>query len=192
MEENFNIIPESLPSESHVASLGGEGTVENVAIPLNELSSLLGKEFKDAETAKKAIKDTFSFVGKREEDFNKKLEEIKNSVPQGNYITKEQYETDMFYKDNPNLVGVREIVDNYAKAKGTTVREVVNDPALKSVLEKVQGYEETQKVKTVLESNPRIQASQDKLTQANEAVKSGNSGLAEELAAKAVMDVLSR
>lgn len=193
--EDFDITDETLTQdtvETDVGSGAGESAVETVTepvIPLSKLKETLGKDFSDPDTALKSIKDTYSYVGKvgqvakEKEELQKKLAETA-----GNYITKDQYDADMFYKDNPVYAANRDLIDSVAKAKGIHVREAVNDPSLKATLEKVQGYEEVQKSKSVLQSNPRIAASTDKLAKAKEMAVPGNTDAAAALAAQAVME----
>lgn len=189
--ENFDITDPSLTQDTVVTDVGsGDGataveTGTEPSIPLSKLKETLGKDFSDPETALKSIKDTYSYVGKAGQEKAALEQKLKDT---GNFVSKDQYETDMFYKDNPNLAASRDLIDSVAKAKGVSVREAVNDPSLKSTLEKVQGYEEVQKSKSVLQSNPRIAASTDKLSKARDLASAGKSDEAGYLAAAAVLE----
>lgn len=187
MEEE-NITTETLPDENVVAdelvSADGEEAVSDVAqsISLKELKEILGKDFKDKASALKSVKDTYRFVGKKVE--------APKAIDESRFISREQYEQDMFYSKNPGLdkPEMRTIIDSLAKAKGISNRDVVETPEFKSVYEKVKGYDESQGLKTVLATNPRLVASKDKLTQAGEAANLGRKDAAENLATQAVME----
>jgi hypothetical protein len=182
MEEE-DITLETLPDELELGLADGGEAVSNVSesISLKELKEVLGKDFKDKESALKSVKDTYRFVGKPKE--TPKVDESK-------FISKEQYEQDMFYSKNGSFdkPEFRSIIDSIAKAKGISHRDVVELPEFKSIHEKVKGYDENQGLKTVLSTNPRLVASKDKLTQANEALRAGKKENAENLAVNAVME----
>jgi hypothetical protein len=138
-------------------------------LTLAELNQLTGREFPTRESALKSIKDTYSFVGQRKEDIEKEiLGKLGGTVEKTDSVAKELEEMrkERFFDKNPQYASpeVRELI---TKLGGNPV-EVVESPAFKAVFEKVQGYEESQKLKTVLDSNPRLASSVDKLTQARE------------------------
>lgn len=150
---------------------------------LDELNGFLGKSYPSKEAALKSIKDTFSYVGKKKEDVAKEISPDK-------FITKEQYENDMFYAKNQqyNNDNIREVIDAMAKSKGITIQEVVNSDSFKNIFTSVQGYNENQKLKSVLETNPRLNATKSAFTEAHKAAQAGKSDVAESLITKAVMD----
>lgn len=174
-------------ADSDIATSSVEETVSAVsqntadALSLTELNALLGKNYPTKEAAMKSVKDTFSFVGKK----------VEPKIDPSQFISREQYESDMFYSKNPELNSpeIKEIIDAMAKAQGVKPQDVVNKDSFKAVFSKVKGYDESQNVRSVLESNPRLSSSRDSLTQAREESAKGNSLKAEELAVKAVMDV---
>lgn len=173
-------------ADSDIATPAVEETVSAVspntaeALSLTELNNLLGKNYPTKEAAMKSVKDTFSFVGKK----------VEPKIDPSQFISREQYETDMFFSKNTEYSSpeVRKIIDAMAKADGLKPQDVVNSDTFKAVYTKVRGYDESQSLKSVLESNPRLSSSRDTFTQAQEAVKTGNTAKAEELAVKAVMD----
>lgn len=57
------ITQETLTDVVDVATTDGGSADEAGSISLGELSKVLGKEYKDAETALKSVKDTFNYVG---------------------------------------------------------------------------------------------------------------------------------
>jgi hypothetical protein len=196
MNDEENITLESLSDESQLNSADDNRTVGNVAhegnasaeeLTLGELNSRLGKDFKDKETALKALKDTFSFVGKRKEDIEKEVLARVSNNQSTESITKELAEMrkERFFDKNPDLAPFRQA---YEKVGGSP-EEFFNSEAFKPLIEKAKGYDESQKLRTVLESNPRLASSKDSLTKANDLKKAG--GRQEDyetLVARAVLD----
>lgn len=155
------------------------------ALSLNELNSYLGKNFKDKESALKSLKDTFSYVGKKTEDITPKIDP-------NQFISREQYETDMFYSRNAeySTPEVREVIDAMAKAKGMSPKDVVNSDTFKAVFSKVKGYDDSQSLRSVLETNPRLASTRDSFTKGAEHLQSGNKDAGEALITKAVLESL--
>lgn len=186
-----------LPDDVHVASAdgagaGGSAATQDFVIRASDLKQALGKDFKDGETALKALKDTFSYVGKAGQ-IEKEYQELKSkagsvtSTPVDGELAQQVKEMreDLWFEKNPQYKSVRPII----KKMGNDPHSVVESPEFKEFFPKVQGYEETQKLKTVLESNPRLASSSDKITKAREiANKRGRQGEAGELATKSVME----
>lgn len=190
MDENEFIITDDITDEepTNVASAVSEVTDSQAQtdpnkMSLDELNSFLGKSYPSKEAALKSIKDTFSYVGKKKEDVAKEISPDK-------FITKEQYENDMFYARNQqyNNDNIREVIDAMAKSKGITIQEVVNSDSFKNIFTSVQGYNENQKLKSVLETNPRLNATKSAFTEAHKAAQAGKTDIAESLITKAVMD----
>lgn len=198
MENEDNNTYDFLLDESGNTNVGSAGDKEAVsqsdntaqtidAMSLDDLNKTLGKDFKDKATALKAIKDTFAYVGKKKEDV---VKEVKQEIDPSAFISKDQYERDMFYSQNSeyNNPEVREVIDSMSKAKGVSPREVVNSEAFKKVYEGFKGFNESQKLKTVLETNPRLAGTTTKLGEAKQAMTSGSKEAGERLATEAVMD----
>lgn len=120
------------------------------ALSLEELNKLTGKNFTTKDSALKAISDTFSFVGKKKETV---AEELKTT---GEYISRKELDTEFFYKENQTATANRKIVDAFASANKMSAREAYNSPELKSLLEKAKGYDDSQSVKSVIETNPKL------------------------------------
>ncbi len=189
MEQEY-ITPETLGGAdlTDVAASPVKETVSAVtpntaeALSLDELNSFLGKNYKDKDSALKSLKDTFSYVGKKSEDLTPKIDP-------NQFISREQYERDMFYSQNPELAKpeIKKLIDAMAKADGVSPKDVVESDTFKAVFSKVKGYDESQSLKTVLESNPRLASTRDSFSQAQEAMKTGNKAVAEELITKAVL-----
>lgn len=190
-ENNFNdtsvTLPEANAVENGTVASAGAETVERVAVQatpesltLEELNSTLGKRFKDKESALKALKDTQEFVGTRKSD----LEALASSQAEGIKQEMRQLKENLFYKDNPKYAPYRATISKL----GSNPEEVVASAEFKSFLDKAVSYDESQNLKTVLSSSPRIQGSTNKLTQAREAIKQGNYDAANAAIAKAVME----
>lgn len=179
--EPEDIIPEPQPDETHVISPDDKGTVGNVSdannLILDELNSLLGKNFKDKATALKSVKDTYSYVGKRKEDITKELSSGTENV------TKElkEIKSNMFFDKNPDYVQYRSLMEKM----GDNPVDVANMPEFKGIFEKAVGYDKNQNLKSVLVSNPRLAMSKDNLTKAREATSVDER---ERLATQAVLD----
>lgn len=177
-------------ADSDIASSSVKETESTVStdaassLSLAEINSALGKNFTNKDAALKSFKDTFSFVGKKMEP----------TVDPSQYISRDQYETDMFYTKNPEFekAGVRSIIDSMAKSEGKRPSEVVNMDSFKTIFSKVKGYDESQNMRSVLETSPHLASSRDSMTRAREAVKSGDKAGAEALAVKAVMDSMMK
>ncbi len=159
-----------------------QAQVENLS--LDELNRYLGKNYPNKDSALKSLKDTFSYVGKKKETV------VKEAFDENKFISREQYEEDMFFSRNPEYTTpeMKEIIKSMAKADGIRPSDVVEKDSFKKVFGAVKGYSESQNLKSVLETNPRIAQTKSLLKEAQEAKMSGNKVLAEELATKAVMD----
>lgn len=189
MEDTIDITSETLTGgETNVAPSVVKETVGTAPAPaadqlsLEEINRQLGKNYKDKDAFLKSIQDTFSYVGAKKET-------IVKDIDTSQFISREQYEKDMFYSQNPELnkKEVRTVLDAMAKANGVSVKEVAESEDFKSLFGKVKGYEESQSIKTVLETNPRIAAQQDSFQRAGELIKAGNRDQAESLIARAVL-----
>jgi hypothetical protein len=175
-----NITPDTLPDGSQLNPAGVDGAVGNGtgtgtapaqqmdALSLAEINNLLGKTYPSKDIALKSIKDTFSYVGKPREAIEK---EVRASVQQDDRISKLAQELEIerkerFYDRNPQYAdpSIRKIIDTI----GGNPVDVVNREEFKNVFEKVSGYDKSTKLKTVLESNPRMVSSRDNLTKARD------------------------
>jgi len=190
MEEENITSEESLASDEDVASLDGEEAVESVGIK-DVLSEALGKEFKDDESALKAVKDTFKYVGKAGQEkkaLEQKIQALEGKssgeVAQEIESLKKVFGESQFYSDNPEYKPYKEIISKF----GENPAEVIKSDDFKSLYSKVKAYDDSENTKSVLQSNPRLGKITDKMSQAREAVKSGNMQEAETAAVSAVLD----
>lgn len=192
------ITPNTLPDGGDVAPADGQGADQNGNISLEDLQSVLGKEFRDKETALKSVKDTFNYVGdvgkvknlfaeakqRLNTDDNgvlEALQKVMDQQPQGEaqpqapadaFITREQYQEDMFFSKNPNLEETRDLLtalkDSADESYAMTWSDFVKTESAKKVIDTFAGYQEVQAKKSVLESNPRLGAASDKLANAQQ------------------------
>ena len=167
LEEIIN--PEGQLDVSQLNTPNPEGTVSNVVaegLTLSELNATLGKNFPTKEAALKSFKDTYSYVGKKVDDIKREvMSDVKNDErlnQLANELAEERKER--FYDRNPNYASLRSVIEKM----GTSPAEVVNSAEFKEIYEKISGYDESQKLRTVLESNPRLSSSRDSLAKARE------------------------
>lgn len=179
MEEDNNTL-DALGDDAQLTPAPADGTVSTNPSPesltLEELNSILGKNFKDKATALKSVKDTYSYVGKRKEDIVKEV----SGNTEG--ISKElkEIKENMFFEKNPNFAPYRSAFNKV----GGNPEEFFNSPEFKPIFEKANGFDENQKLKSVLVSNPRLAQTKDALTKARE---STNQEEREALVAQAVL-----
>lgn len=160
-----------------------EATKDNFGeMSLKELNEYLGKNYPNKESALKSIKDTFSYVGK-------KIEKA-TDVDESKFISKEQYERDMFFSKNPDYdkPSVKTVLEAISKSQGLSIVDAAQTEAFKEVFGAVKGFSESQQLKSVLESNPRLASTKSKLSQANDAQNKGDLESARTLATKAVLE----
>lgn len=177
-EDNTNLDALSDESQLNSADAGqvvsDESTQE--ALTLKELNELTGKNYKDKTTALKSLKDTYSFVGKRKEDIIKEL----GGANEGIVNELKTIKDNMFYDKNPEYAPYRKVMEKM----GTNPVDVANSEEFKGIFEKAKGFDENQKLKSVLVSNPRLAQTKDSLTKAREAT---NSDDRDRFAAQAVL-----
>lgn len=220
------VIPrESLPDEPHVSSTDGEGA-DDSRITLESLNETLGKDYKDVDTALKSVKETYSFIGKRD-DLRQSLEKVMEATgqdeqtilnnlqslmsqpdeakveapaePANNFdpdsvIPKSQYLEDRFFDKNPDYEAIKGIIKplkNTSEYQNMTWDEFKETDTVKNVFETYSVANEAQSKKSVVESNPRLGAAADKMSQARQAMNEGNQMAAKESAVSAVTDLLT-
>lgn len=170
------------PEES--ASKTAEAPSNFNGMSLQEMNDYLGKNYPSKEAALKSIKDTFSYVGKKKESV------VKEALDEDRYISREQYEKDMFFSKNPDYSSdsVKKVLESISKAEGISITDASQTEAFKEVFGAVKGFSESQNLKTVLESNPRIASTKNNLSKAKEAIRNGDPETARSLATKAVLE----
>lgn len=183
MEPN-NTTGTPLPDASQLNAAGGtpavgtaptttQGTAPSTdAMSLKEINATLGKDFKDVPTALKAFQDTFSFVGKRKEDIKSEvLAEIQKSDRTNELSTElKAIRTERFFEKNADYD--KPEIRKFIEATGQEPAAVITTPEFKSIFDKVVEHDKSVKLRTVLESNPRLASSRDSLTKAQELASS--------------------
>ncbi len=196
MDED-NITQDGNAGEPQLSPSAPEGAVSSVAkdqadsLSLAELNRLTGKQFPTKESALKSITDTFSYVGKKREDVANEVKAELGASQATDKLAKELEEMrkERFFDRNPKYAepSVRKLIERL----GGQPDQVVNSDEFKAVFDKVSSYDESQKLKTVLGSNPRIAASRDSLAKAREISATRQEGTSDEvssLVANAVKD----
>lgn len=188
--DNKDITPDTLPDE------GGEGAVDTTeetsdvvskketmeALSLEDLNKHLGKDFKTKDAALKALKDTFSYVGKKEENVEKELREK-------GFMTREELENEFFFRDNPQHSGNQDILRAIAKDQGISLAKAAQTESYKKLYEASAKYEEFQSSQSVMDSNPRIAEQKERLEGVRELALKDKDAAAQE-AARIVLDSL--
>lgn len=179
-------MPEDNPVVPVPAAQATEGNthVEGTTLTLDQLNSELGTRYQTVEAAVKGLKETKNYVGKVGQEA--KSQEVDTSK----FVSKDQYEQDMFYAGQPKLAPYKEIINARAKELGIRPAEAVaNDAALKTTLEKLSGYDETESAKSVL-MTPRLGQVTDNMAKAQDAASKGDYGSANLAATRAVLDLM--
>lgn len=174
------------PEEEGVANVeDASQELQEDVLDLDSLNTELGTNYSSKEEAVKGLKNLQSFVGAKEEKVSEKV------IDEGKFVSKEQYDEDMFYSQNPDLDPYKEIISARATALGMSPKDAVaKDDVLKENLEKLRGYDDTEKAKSVLMSNPRLGQVTDNIKVGQEAAAKGDYVAAEAAATKAVMDAI--
>jgi hypothetical protein len=192
-------------AEQNVPAADGGAAVSEEVVELKDLlGTALGKTFPNNEAALKAVTDTFSYVGeygkvrpvlkqlqdKFGADYLTKIMETTNQ-PQdaGNFVTKEELATERFFTKNPDYEAHRSVIEAFAKTSGKSLAEAVDLPEIKSLMDKAKSYDEMEKSKSVLQTNPRLGVATDNISKAKEAQKAGDTATAESLAVAAVLEL---
>ena len=183
-EEDLTI--DTQPSGSEVA-VGNEGVAD---MSLKELNEHLGKDYPDKETALKSIKDTFSYTGKRKEDIKDELlSELKKSDNDDRITKLENMLLEAnFYAENPQYKPYKDVITKF----GGNPSEAIKDPVFQSTFKKVSAFDETEKSRSVLHSNPRLGRITDKITEAKTALTGGDTQKANDAAVDAVLSAFEK
>jgi hypothetical protein len=163
MEDNHNqtSLPESLGGESD-----GGGSVSDVSIAA-AISKATGKSFTSDEQALKSVADTFKYVGAKI-DAAKPVEKIVEApVDTSKFVSREQYETDTFFANNPDLKQFQPVLSALkSQNPDKSFDDLIGMDSVKPIIEKASAYDKQEKTRSVLQSNPRLGAVSDKITQA--------------------------
>jgi len=172
----------------------GEGNVDASALTLDQLNTQLKTQYKTMDEAVKGLVETKNYVGKAG-TVEKELNALKENLgaSDGEFITKDQYEQDLFYSKNSDLEPYKDIINARAKDLGVRPADAVNDDAsLKQTLEKLRGFDSTENAKSVLMSNQRLGQVTDDMEKAQEAQQKGDMRGASDSAVKAVLSSFTK
>jgi len=212
----------TVPDASQLsAAVGGDnGSAETLEIR-DYVNRLWGTNYADNDAAEKGLVETKAYVGKvgqvlpffdkaKEKGIpTSKIFEAMDNVVNGaaqpspiqisetdKFATKEQVaklQADIFYRDNPAVAPYRQAIDEFASATGKTQAEVITMEAFKNLIEGAKGFDEVQKAKSVLQTNPRLGVATDTLTKAQDALKNNApQSVVADLAVKAVMETFAK
>jgi hypothetical protein len=174
----------SLADAAHVTAADGGATVDSSTLSLTELNSFLGKSFTDKDTALASLKETFSFVGKRQADIERDVR-AKLATEAGKTADPDlkaevsSLRDRVFFSENPQFKGYESII----RKMGSDPAEVVESPEFKSVFEKGKVADEVSQTRSVVASSARVGQSAS-VTQ--EAVKIANATGSTEATAEAL------
>jgi len=215
--ENLNP-DESLPGGDDITPADGIGSESSVVELKDIMKQALGKEFPDNDTALKSLKDTYGFVSKagwhkkaidavaqaKNLDEKGAVQYIMETLTQepkpiaeipkepaidpNKFVSREEYDKEMFFSKNQDYEPYKEVISNLQKATGKPLNEIVQMEAVKTLFDKAKAHDETEKTKSVLMSNPRLGAVQDKITQAKDKLSAGDHVGAKADAVAAVID----
>lgn len=166
------IIPDGQLGEPQLSPSNPDGTApvapDQSNLSLEDLNKLLGKSFPTKEAALKSVKDTFSYVGKKTDDIKKEVIAELNADQRTDTLAKElaAMRVERFYDKNPEYAdpAIRKVIDRI----GGNPQDVVSSEEFKTIFNKVSEFDKSAKLKTVLESNPRLAVSRDNLQKARE------------------------
>ncbi|MEM4270778.1 MAG: hypothetical protein QXO70_01635 [Candidatus Pacearchaeota archaeon] len=213
MEEELTNHSFGVSGEDSADPSEGKENGENGVSLKDLVNEITGRSYASDEEAAKGLQHTYRYVGKvgkfapyieklekkyggekevlkfMEEIVNKnENEESKENVDISNFVSKEQYEIDTFFAQNQQYQPHKDIILALKKESGKPLSEVVEMPSFKDLFEKAKGYENVEKSKSVLQSNPRLGEVVDKITEAKEKLNSGDYNSAKKSAVEAVIE----
>lgn len=161
------------PSDPVVEVLGTDTAKgkENAGTPpagmsLEDINTLTGRTYATLEEAQKGVKETYAFVGGKP----KVVEVIKEKVViPDNVVSREEFETANFFRDNPEANKHRQLIEQVAKAQGITVQAAVETEFVKNTISKLNVADEAASARSGLTSSPRLGIIRDASTKAVEA-----------------------
>lgn len=167
------------PSVEENVSVNIANEQPSPVLSLEQLNSLLGKNFKDIETAQKSIKELNSYVGKKKEDIE--VETKKQFEATARELA--EIKKNMFYDKNPDYKEYRSLIEKI----GSNPEDVVRSPEFKLVYEKAANYDKSQNFKTVLESNSRVTQTRETFKKADELMAAGKKDQAQDLVVNEIL-----
>lgn len=201
MPENDITSKDSLSGGGDVNPSDGSGAASPSGNPdeIVGLKDLLkeatGKDFPSDEKALKSIKDTYDYVGQLGKEIKQLKDQLnplgdsgKKEIDPNKFVSREEFDEVTFFAKNQELATYKDILKSIAVANNKSLEEAVNLDAFKTIYEKAKSYDEVEKSKSVLLTNPRLGQVRDKMTEAREKNKSGDTVSAGRLATQAVLE----
>lgn len=211
MQEDNN--SETITEEQGSGSPDGQETASDVASVSEVLGGVLGKKFETDESALKAVKDTFAYVGKAGK-YQKAVEAVMTAkglsedgavkfiqglgqpdsatpIDTSKFVSRDEFDAANFYKDNPDLAPYKDLIENTSKGSGKSRSEVIQGEAFKTIYDKAKAHDAAEKSKSVIHSNERLGAVANKITSAREKASKGDIDGAKNDAVSAVIDAYS-
>jgi len=93
-----------------------------------------------------------------------------------------------FFDEHPEYKDHRKEITALRDLTKKSIRDVVEDPTLKGLLEKAKTADSTERTRSALHSTPELGSVRDKMTEARAALSSGNDSLAKQTAVGSVID----
>ena len=155
-------------------------------LTLSEINTLIGRDYKDKDTAFKALKNTYNMVskvGELEKENKNLMEKLTEPTSAADEI--KQIKEQLFYSENPEYKPYKDII----KDMGVNPADAVAKESFKAIFTNLSEFEKTKNAKSVLETNPRIGQAVSKLDQAKDLSTKGQYSSANESAVSAVMDL---
>jgi hypothetical protein len=189
MESNNDITDETLPeTEVKTEVKDGQEAVKSNESIKDVLSKELGKDFPSDEAALKAVKDTFSYVGKKKEDVAKEVAQTNTK----DFVSRAEFEEATFYAKHPEYENYKGIISSLKATSNKPLSEVVKDENFKAVYDKAVAFDKTEKSKSILQTNPRLGQITDNMSKAKDAVLKGDMRTAKKSAIAAVLDAYEK
>jgi predicted lactoylglutathione lyase len=177
-DENQDADPTSdsaLSSEDDVASEDGQneadadGDSKDGSSFVDEVEAITGKEFPSEEAARKAVEDTFSHVGKQKEQVK---DEVKKEE---NFVTEDEFRTELFFERNPDHQENREIIEALADKYDAEPSDVVEMDAYQKVRGGSESQNDSEQEDKVMDSDSRRSASTSSADETFEKAKESGS-----------------
>lgn len=157
----------------HMSAAVGDTNVDLGTLSLNDINQMLGREYKDVPTALAAIKETYSFVGKKVEPVaaaNPAPATSATTTSTDNLASKDEVKSlreDLYYSQNPQYQEHRALISKL----GDNPAEVVGTAEFKTLFEKAKAADDAASQRSVVTSNARLAQTSTKV---EEAVKIAN------------------
>lgn len=153
------------PGTSAPEDKGNESTPP-AGMSLEDINKLTGRTYTTLEDAQKGIKETYGFVGAKPKEIVKEV--VKEVIPK-DVVTREEFQTSEFFRDNADANKHRDLVTTVAKANGISVQDAFKSEFVQNTIKQLNVADEASKARSALTSNPRLGIVSDDATKAKEA-----------------------